>query len=598
MKRLTPAFSLFFSLIIVCASIGCKDGGDNSTSKIAPPVPTGLQATEGVYKDKVDITWNAVEEADSYIIYKSIDNKDQYRAIASGVVELSYSDNTVTPNRHYFYRVAAANGDAWSQPSAEGLGYAHVGPPIAPLVEATTDVIGKINITWRQTPQTDTYKVLRSTKIAGPYAQLADGLDVLSYEDSSPDRDIKYYYKVVGISDVEGEGKESEAVYGISLQEVPQIPENITATDGSYENMVEITWNSSPLAVSYRVYRAPDNGGSAGEYILIAGNITTEYFEDTTCNPGETYYYKVSALSSGGESELGTEAIGKRITGAPVQLSAPANVSATNGEYDTIAVSWGEVEGAVGYSVYRSDSIGGTYVLIPGANKIAGTSYTDTPPALVSHYFYKVTSWSAGYSAESRESPAAEGYAMPQLPGVPGNVSATDDREDGKIVITWNASAGVVDTYKVYRAETVDGTYNLIASGLTARTYTDTAIIVGKHYFYKVGAINASGETMSAAEEGNTVLAVPTGLSVSQSGESMILTWNSVVGADAYLIQHQYTLLSGSPNANGWKDLVTVSTLTYTHANTKNSKNHHYRIKSVNSITSSAFSGHVSKNNY
>lgn len=601
MKRIIPAGSLFFSICLLVASVGCKsDGGGGNPGAVPPPVPSGVLATDGDYKDRVDITWGAVDGADSYVIYKSIDNKDQFRAIASGVAESSYTDTKVTPNRNYFYRVAAANGGAWSQPSADDLGYAHEGPPPAPVASATKNVKGKIVVTWNQTPQTDSYRVLRATKLTGTYMEMAAGLAVLTYEDATPARDTKYYYRVIGVSAVEGEGEAGEPVDGLSLQDVPGVPANIAATNGTFQNKVEITWDATPLAATYRVYRAPDNGGSAGVYTMLTENLTTSYFEDTTGDIDAIYYYRVSAVSSGGESEKSAETTGKRQTGAAVQLVAPANVVASNGAYDSITVSWNEVTDAVGYSVYRSTTLDGVYGLVAGADKIGTISFIDTPPTLVDHYFYKVTSWSSGYSAESKKSLAAEGFAMPQLPAIPGDVAASDTRQDAKIVITWTASARA-ETYKVYRSDTSDGTYNLIASGLTELTGTDTAIIVGKQYYYKVASVNVSGESVSAHETGNTVLAVPTGLDVSRSGDNMTLTWNAVIGAEGYVIQYAMTLGGGTPSSGDWQDLVTVSppTLTYTHSNTQSARSHHYRIKAIanSGNTSSAYSARVTEYN-
>lgn len=590
MKKIFSAGSMFLLMCLIFAPGGCKGGGGgDNPGAAAPSAPTDVRATEGNRKDRVEITWSAVNEADSYVIYKSIDNKNQFRAIATGVVEASYADTGVTPNRMYYYRVAAASGSVWSQPSEPPtLGYAHTGPPPAPVAAATKNIIGKIVVTWNRTPQTDSYKILRADN-SGTYAELAFGLIDPVYEDTTPARDTKYYYKVIGVSDIEGEGEADVPVDGISLQDVPLAPTNIIATDGAFGNKVEVTWDPTPLAATYRVYRTPVDGETAGIYTRIAENVTTCYFEDSTAILDARYYYRVSAVSSGGESEHGTQDEGYISSTAPIQLIAPVNVLATNGAYDTITVSWDAVIDAVSYSVYRSTAIDGEYTVIPGADKIGTTNYNDTPPQLVTHYFYKVTSWSVGELVESKKSLATEGYAMPQLPGVPGNVAASDNRQDGKIVITWNASDRA-DTYKVYRSDSVDGTYNLVASGLSGMTYDDAAISVGKQYYYKVSAVNVSGECeKSVADEGNSVLAVPAGLAVElKNGKDMVLTWNSVVGADEYLIQYK-------KNLGSWSDLVTVPALTYTHPNVAAVATHYYRIKAVNAYTSSSFSGEVSK---
>jgi fibronectin type 3 domain-containing protein len=212
---------------------------------------------------------------------------------------------------------------------------------------------------------------MRSESPDGSYTGLAVDLpsSQTEYKDeSSLVRDRKYYYQIIAVNE-EGESDPGEPVYGISLQDIPPAPEGLTASDGTYGNKVELKWNASVNAVTYTVYRARDENGSAEKYEKIAGNITALLLEDVTALPDVTYHYVVTALSSGGESEPGTGATGKITTGAPIQTSAPINVTASDGNYDTITVAWSAVDGASGYSVYRCDTINGTYTLITASIK-------------------------------------------------------------------------------------------------------------------------------------------------------------------------------------------------------------------------------------
>ncbi|HEU4752404.1 MAG TPA: malectin domain-containing carbohydrate-binding protein, partial [Armatimonadota bacterium] len=76
----------------------------------------------------------------------------------------------------------------------------------------------------------------------------------------------------------------------------PAAPTNLTATAGNAS--VSLTWNASSGATSYNVKRSTTSGSG---YVTLAGVSATSYTDNTVAN-GSTYYYVVTAVSSGGES--------------------------------------------------------------------------------------------------------------------------------------------------------------------------------------------------------------------------------------------------------------------------------------------------------
>jgi fibronectin type 3 domain-containing protein len=580
------------TLSVSCGGAGSGDSTDNGGVSAAPHAPSRITATEGEYNTSVKIVWDAADGAEYYVIYKSVDNKDQFRVVASNIKTLYYVDNKVTPNRIYYYKVAAGSGTSWSSPSIDARGFAHTGKPFSPeRVTASSDKIGYITIDWSSVPQTDSFKIMRGESPEGSYTEIAADLPPIQTEykdESSLTRDKKYYYQVIAINS-EGESEPCEPVHGIALQEIPAVPTDLTATNGTYGNKVEVRWNTSENAVTYNIYRTQDEDDSQGEYTIIAENITELLFEDVTALPDVTYYYIVTALSSGGESDRGIGVPGKIDSGAPIQTAAPVNVSASDGNCDTVTVTWSAVNNSYGYSVYRCETINGTYTRVSGVNKISDTSFIDTPPALVTHYFYKVTAWSSGNdSVESYKSISDEGYAMPQIPSVPAGLSATTNRTDASIIITWSGSARA-ESYRLYRAESPEGTYNLIASGISELTYTDEypSISVGKNYYYKVTSVNVSGESgQSSYATGNTIFTVPGGLTLNmdKTNKCVIVTWTGVPGAVSYRIQRRKTLVSS------WSTIGTTEDETYSDSSglTKLIV-HYYRVQAFNEASTSSY---------
>ena len=77
-------------------------------------------------------------------------------------------------------------------------------------------------------------------------------------------------------------------------------PSNVSATDGTYSNKVEVTWDNNTNATKYTVYRNTINDSGSSEE--ISGQITTEEISDTSVSPGKVYFYWVKAGNSIGWS--------------------------------------------------------------------------------------------------------------------------------------------------------------------------------------------------------------------------------------------------------------------------------------------------------
>ncbi|GBG57292.1 hypothetical protein SPFL3102_02658 [Sporomusaceae bacterium FL31] len=80
-------------------------------------------------------------------------------------------------------------------------------------------------------------------------------------------------------------------------------PANLIATAGNAQ--ITLSWDSVTDAVGYTVKRSLTSGGS---YVAIVDNITTNSYVDTDVENGTTYYYVVSALVGGVESDNSNEA--------------------------------------------------------------------------------------------------------------------------------------------------------------------------------------------------------------------------------------------------------------------------------------------------
>src|SRR5205807_452840 len=197
------------------------------------------------------------------------------------------------------------------------------------------------------------------------------------------------------------------------------------------------------------------------------------------------YYYKVSAVNSIGTSSLSNEASAKTIA-VP---SAPQNLQATAAGIGNVTLAWQAPSNGgspiTNYKIYRSSSSGteGLYTTIGNV-----TSYTNTGLANGATYYYKVSAVnSIGTSSLSNEASTF----------TPRNLVAA--ASNGQIALSWTTPStnggSAITNYKIYRGTSSNTETFLAQTGNSTTSYTDTAVISGQTYYYKVTAVNSIRES-------------------------------------------------------------------------------------------------------
>lgn len=173
-------------------------------------------------------------------------------------------------------------------------------------------------------------------------------------------------------------------------------------------------------------------------------------------------------------------------------VPSPPVVTASSSDSQNM-LSWSAVADSNGYTIRRSETPGGPYIVI--ASGLTTTSYTDTAVVNGTTYYYIVTALNAsGESGNSSEVSVTPQISAPQAP-----VSLSGHAVGSQSYLTWSASANAA-SYHVKRAETTGGPYAQIATVSAATYYTDTNVTKGVTYYYVVSAINAGGESAVSNE--------------------------------------------------------------------------------------------------
>jgi hypothetical protein len=90
----------------------------------SPLVPTNVSASDGIYTDRVEVTWTASLRAESYKVYRAR-SKDPgpTKKLLGTTTDILFNDTTAVPGKIYYYWVKASNTIGTSKFSAYDKGY-------------------------------------------------------------------------------------------------------------------------------------------------------------------------------------------------------------------------------------------------------------------------------------------------------------------------------------------------------------------------------------------------------------------------------------------------------------------------------------------
>jgi fibronectin type 3 domain-containing protein len=522
----------------------------------APPVPTGLVATEG--NGELSISWDTDPGAATYTLRRGTAT-GVYTQTFPGITGTLYKDSTVLNGTPYFYAVAAVNSAGTSANSTE-TSTTPIAPPLPPAAPSALNAVAgatQATLTWTAGTGATSYTIRRATVSGGPYTLIASDILVTTFIDPSLTPGSTYYYVTNSHNDGGNSGLSNEAA--ATLKAV--VPTNLVATPGV--NQVSLAWTASAGATSYNVKRS---GVSGGPYTILGGPATNAFVDVTAVN-GSTYFYVVSAVNAGGESANATEA------SATLKPSAPTALVATPGNAQ-VDLSWGASAGATSYNVKRSTTPGGPYTVV--ANPTAA-AYTNTGLTNGTTYYFVVSALDGGgEGVDSSEVSAAP--ALPPPPAPPGGLSANPG--DAQVSLLWLASTGAT-SYNVKRATVSGGPYTQVGAPTTVG-FTAMGLTNNTTYYFIVTAVGVGGESAPSVEVSATPVptpvppVAPTGLG-SVSGDTQIaLSWTATAGATSYKVKR--ATVTGGP----YTTMGTPTPPAYTDPGLTNGVAYFYVVSGVN----------------
>lgn len=152
----------------------------------------------------------------------------------------------------------------------------------------------------------------------------------------------------------------------------------------------------------------------------------------------------------------------------------------------------------------------------------------------------------------------------------PTNVKASIDENDLVVNVSWNG-VKYAESYNVYRSSSSNGTYELVAEGVTSTTWTDDSPLEGNNY-YKVCA-EGYGFTSSQSSYSyvNVSLAAPTHVKAVMAENDLVVnvSWETVKYAQSYNVYRSdsktgmFVLVAENVTSTYWKDRTPLSKRNY-----------------------------------
>ena len=375
--------------------------------------------------------------------------------------------------------VSDDSGNEWGF-KVTGITVTSSAAPTAPVVRiGNSATSGKPMLTWNAVEGATSYRIYRSTSKGSGYSLLGT-TTATSYTNTGAKAGTTYYYRVKACNDA-GLSPYSNVVSGQVKTVTPKPSAPVVKIGNSAASgKPMLTWNAVSGATSYKVYRATSKSGT---YSLL-GTVTATSYTNTGAKAGTTYYYKVKAVNSAGES-----AYSNVVSGRATVTTLTMGHSASSGKPQ---LTWKAVSGAASYKVYRATTKNGAYTVI---NTTKALTYTNVGAALGTTYYYKVEALNAagksmGFSA------IVEGKVAPVLAVGYSSVS-------GKPQLTWKAVPGATE-YQVYRSTQQNSGYTKINT-TTSTSYVNTGAKAGTTYYYKIVAVKGT----AASDFSNIVSARP-----------------------------------------------------------------------------------------
>lgn len=511
------------------------------------------------------ISWNAVNGADKYWIYRSVDGEtfDYY----ARTDKPSFTDGSTSIGTTYYYAVkAVAVLGGRDVSSGRSTAQSIQCRPAAPSVSIYR-ASGKPQLKWNAVSGAAKYWVYRSTD--GVNFKYYDSTAKTSYTNTGALLGTKYHYRVKAVAVVNGKNVASADSGTKSLFTTPAAPGvSIYRVNGK----PQLKWSAVTGAAKYWIYRSTD-----GVNFKYYDSTTGTSYTNCIAASGTEYYYKVKAAAVVNGKDVASD-----FSNTKSLFTTPAapSVSITTSKGKP-KLTWKAVKGADKYYIYRStDGKNFKYY-----NETDEAGYTNYSTNIGTTYYYMVRAVKTIDGNDHK----SDFSAVRSIQCRPAAVNLSISRSYGKPKLTWDAVADA-DKYWIYRS--TDGKNFKYYDTTTKTSYINSGAAFNTIYCYKVKAVKVVNGRNVASGSGSaksviTALAKPS-VSITTSDGKPYISWDAVDGATGYYVFR-------STDGKNYSVLGYTTRTNYTNTASNAGTTYYYKVKADNSNTKTAICANSDK---
>jgi hypothetical protein len=313
--------------------------------------------------------------------------------------------------------------------------------------------------------------------------------------------------------------------------------------------------------------------------------------------PAGTYYISIDGAGTGNPdtgytdyASLGQYFISGQLPTSQFPPDAPSNLTATTNSASQINLNWTDnSSNENGFTIERSLTGTDQWIEVGFVSGNIAT-YMDTGLIPSTTYYYRVSAYNVIGSSSFTNLAEATTFELPPI--APSNLNAAAVSTE-QIDLNWTDNAANEIGFTVERsANGVDNWTEVGFSDANITSYSDTELVSGTTYHYRVAAYNLNGSSgfsnTANATTDEVVPGAPTNLVATSNFSNQVdLNWTDTANNE-----NVFTIERSPNGLDSWLEIdqVAANNTSYSDIALASGTTYYYRIAAVNSAGSSGFS--------
>jgi fibronectin type 3 domain-containing protein len=446
-----------------------------------------------------------------------------------------------------------------------------------PEIASATSNANSVVLTWKAVTGAKQYKIYKQNGSTMSVVATV-GADVTSYEDKAVEQGKSYTYGVSAVDNANGETsyKTIKVTHKLPELKAPVISSAKATTSG-----VKVVWGAVEGAAKYNVYRKVYNPSTKKwdkSWKAVKTGLTTTEYVDGSVTLGTQYKYLVKAVNG----DLKKNSAESSVVTFKISPTPQAYIK-SNG----IKIKWSTVVSAESYIIYRAEynDSKGKYNSYKKMTTVNGSTkeWTDTKATSGKKYKYCLKAVKGSVVCSKAQSNSM--YFLTKT-----TVKAAKAKTGVKV--SWTEVKGAT-SFKIYRSELQNGAWTKFSQVGTAKSnvksFTDTTVVSGVQYKYKVKAIKSKTGQTSSETAAYLYLAAPKVTAV-KGTDCINVTWTESAGATEYVV-YRSTYDAKKKKWSSFKKQTTTNATTTSYKDTKakSGTKYKYCVKAKNGSVVSAY---------